>query len=122
MIILSINGFFTAIKDGAWHNIDELSDQLAISTTKLVELSKFLSNRSIINYDENNRKIKIKSLWSLLLPEEEPDIPKTIIANFMIPPQTSIDIQSTRISNMSKVNVEVTLRIDNKIREVAIAV
>ena len=122
MIILSINGFFTAIKDSAWHNIDELSDQLAISTTKLVELSKFLSNRGIINYDENNRKIKIKSLWSLLLPEEEPDIPKTIIANFMIPPQTSINIQSTRISNMSKVNVEVTLRIDNKIREVAIAV
>ena len=122
MIILSINGFFTAIKDGAWHNIDELSDQLAISTTKLVELSKFLSNRGIINYDENNRKIKIKSLWSLLLPEEEPDIPKTIIANFMIPPQTSINIQSTRISNMSKVNVEVTLRIDNKIREIAIAV
>ena len=122
MIILSINGFFTAIKDGAWHNIDELSDQLAISTTKLVELSKFLSNRGIINYDENNRKIKIKSLWSLLLPEEEPNIPKNIIANFMIPPQTSIDIQSTRISNMSKVNVEVTLRIDNKIREVAISV
>ena len=119
---MSINGFFTAIKDGAWHNIDELSDQLAISTTKLVELSKFLSNRGIINYDENNRKIKIKSLWSLLLPEEEPDTPKTTIANFMIPPQTSINIQSTRISNMSKVNVEVTLRIDNKIREVAIAV
>ena len=119
---MSINGFFTAIKDGAWHSIDELSDQLAISTTKLDELSKFLSNRGIITYDENNRKIKIKSLWALLLPEKQPDIPKTIIANFIIPPETSIDIQSTRISNMSKVNVEVTLRIDNKIREVAIAV
>ena len=122
MINLSVDTFFAAIKNGTWHSIDELSNQLAISITKLDELSKFLSTSGLIIYEENNHIIKIQPLWALLLPEEQPNEPKTIVANFVIPPQASIGIQSTHISNMSNVEVEVTLRIDNKIREVAIAV
>jgi len=119
---LSVDTFFAAIKNGAWHSIDELSNQLAISTVKLKELSRFLSNRGLIKYEEKNHRIKIQPIWTLLPTEEEPKIPKNIIANFVIPPHASIDIQSTHISNMSNVEVEVTLRLDNKIREVAIAV
>ena len=122
MINLSISTFFTAIKNETWHSIDELSNQLTISPVKLKELSRFLSNRGLIIYEENNHRIKIQPLWVLLLPEEQPNQPKTIVANFVIPPHASISIQSTHISNMSNVEVEVTLRIDNKIREVAISV
>jgi hypothetical protein len=120
---LSIDTIFAAIKNGAWHSIDELSVQLAISTVKLEELSRFLSNHSLLKYEEETRRIMIQPTWSILFPtEEEPKIPKPIVANFVIPPHVSIDIQSTHISNMSNVEVEVTLRIDNKIREVAIEV
>jgi hypothetical protein len=120
---LSIDTFFAAIKNGTWHGIDQLSNQLAISTVKLEELSRFLSNRGLISYDEKDRRIKIQPMWTLLLPtEEELKIPKPLVANFVIPPHASIDIQSTHISNMSNVEVEVTLRIDNKIREVTIEV
>ena len=83
----------------------------------------FLSNSGLIKYQEKNRTIKIQPKWALLLPTEETTkTPQNIIANFVIPPHASIDIQSTHISNMSNVEVEVTLRIDNKIREVAIEV
>jgi len=119
---LSVDTFFAAIKNGAWHSIDELSVQLAISTVKLEELSRFLSNRGLIKYEEETRRIMIQPIWTLLPTEEEQKIPKNIVANFVIPPHASIDIQSTHISNMSNVEVEVTLRLDNKIREVAIAV
>jgi len=120
---LSVDTFFATIKNGAWHSIDDLSVQLAISTVKLEELSRFLSNRGLIKYEEETRRIMIQPTWTLLLPaEEQPKEAKTIVANFVIPPHASIDIQSTHISNMSNVEVEVTLRLDNKIREVAIAV
>ena len=120
---MSIDTFFAAIKNGTWHSIDQLSSQLAISTVKLEELSRFLSNQGLIKYEEKNRRTKIEPKWTLLLPtEEEPKIPKPIVVNFVIPPHASIEIQSTHISNMSNVEVEVTLRVDNKIREVTIEV
>jgi len=121
-VILSIDKFFAAIKKGGWHSIDELSDKLGISTSKLEELARFLSERGLIKYEEKNRRIKIQPLWRLLLPEEQPDEPETIVATFMIPPQASIDVQSTHISNISNVELAVSVRIDNKIREVTIAV
>jgi len=121
-IILSIDKFFAAIKTGGWQNIDELSDKLGIPTSKLEELSKFLSERGLITHEEKNRRIKIQPLWRLLLPEEQPSDPKATVATFMIPPQASIDIQSTHISNISNVELAVSVRIDKKIREVTIAV
>lgn len=120
---LSIDKFFAAIKDGAWHSINELSDQLGLPPSKLTKLSKFLSDHDLLQYDEKTHRIKIKLVWKLLLPsEEEPTEPKIAVATFMIPPQTSIDVQSTRISNISKVEVEVNLRIDDKIKEMAIKI
>jgi len=121
-IILSIDKFFAAIKNGGWHSIDELSDKLGFPTTKLEELSKFLSERDLITYQEKNRRIKIQPLWRLLLPEEQPGDPKAVAETFIIPPQGSIDVQSTHISNISNVELAVSVRIDKKIREVTIAV
>ena len=118
---MSIDKFFAAIKNGRWQNIDELSEKLGISIIKLEELSKFLSERSLIAYQEKNRKIRIQPLWRLILPEEQCD-PKATVTTFMIPPKASIDVQSTHISNISNVEVAVSLRIDKKIREVTIAV
>ena len=120
-INLSLETFFTAIGNGKWQNLDELSSQLTISNVKLNELSKFLSDQGLIKYEERNHRIQIQPKWAHLLPEkEETKIPKPTIGNFLIPPRTSINIHSTHISNMSNVEVEVTLRIDTKIREIAI--
>ena len=121
-IILSIDKFFTAIKNAEWHSIDELSDQLGLPKSKLNEFSKFLHKHGLIKYEEKNRTIKIQPLWKLLLPEEQPSEPKTVVATLVIPPKASIDLQSTHISNISNVELEVSLRIDSRIREVAIAV
>ncbi len=101
--------------------MDELSVGLGIPTSKLDELARLLSKRGLITYEEKNRRIKIQPMWMLLLPEEEPNEPKKIVATFIIPPQASIDVHSTKISNISNVELEVNLRIDNKIREIALA-
>ena len=120
---MNIEKFFSAIKDGEWHSIDELSDQLGLPTSKLAEFSRFLSERGLLKHEEKTGKIKIESLWKLLLPEQaEPTEAKTTVATFIIPPETSINVQSTHISNMSNVELEVDLRIDNRIKEMAIRI
>ena len=118
--MLSVEEFFTAIRDGAWHSVDDLSDQLGLQASKLNELTKLLSEHGLVKYEEKTHRIKIKPIWKLLLPEEEPTNPKTTVATLIIPPQTSIDVQSVHISNISSIELEVGLRINGRIKEVAI--
>jgi hypothetical protein len=114
---------FDVLKDGAWHDVAEIADQIEIQTDKLIELSQFLSEQGIIKYEDKTHRIKIEPEWKSLLPiESELTEPKTTVAILIIPPETSIDVQSTRISNLSKIELEVTLRITNRIEEVAINV
>lgn len=120
---LAIDRFFTIIKNGSWHSIDEMSQQLGVETSKLAEFSKFLSEHGLLKYDDRTDKIRIEPVWKLLLPKEDESVErKTTIATFIIPPETSIDVQSTRFSNISNSEVEISLRIDNTIKEVAIRV
>ena len=112
---------FAILEDGAWHDIAELSKQIEIQTDKLIQFCKFLSEQGIIKYENKTHRIKIEPEWKRLLPiESELAEPKTTIATLIIPPETSIKVQSTRISNLSKIELEVSLQISDKIREVAI--
>lgn len=117
---MPIDKFFAVIRKGAWHSIDQLSDQLALPTSKLIEFAKFLSERGMLKFEEKTQRIKIEPIWKLLLPTEESTEPKPTIATFIIPPETSINVQSTHISNLSNIELEVNLRINDKIKEVAI--
>jgi hypothetical protein len=120
---LNIEKFFAILKHGAWHDVYELADQMEIQTDKLIEFSQFLSEQGIIKYEDKTHRIKIEPEWKRLLPiESELAEPKTTVATFIIPPETSIDVRSTRISNVSKIELEVALRITNKIQEIAINV
>jgi hypothetical protein len=117
---LSIDQFFAAIKEGTWQNIDQLADQLEIQNSKLTEFSKFLAEHGLLKYDEKTHKIKIDPIWKLLLPNTQSPEPKTTVATVVIPPETSIDVQATHISNLSNIELEVSLRINHTITEVAI--
>jgi hypothetical protein len=56
-----------------------------------------------------------------LPPEEDvPSEPKTTLATFMLPPETSIDVQSTHITNLSNTELEIYLRLNSIIKEIAI--
>ena len=65
---MAIETFFTAIKDDTWHKLTELSTQLNIPLNKLIELSKFLSDYNLIEYEENKQTIKLNPIWESLLP------------------------------------------------------
>lgn len=120
---MSSEKIFAVLKDGAWHDVAELADQTEIQTEKLIEFSQFLTEQGIAKYEDKTHRIKIKPEWKPLLPiESELAEPKTSVVTFIMAPETSVNVQSTRISNLSKIELEVTLRISNKIQEVAIDV
>jgi hypothetical protein len=57
----------------------------------------------------------------VLLPEEDGlSQPRTTVATLILPPETSIDVQSTHISNLSNTELEIDMRINSKIKEIAI--
>jgi DNA-binding IclR family transcriptional regulator len=67
---LSSEEFFDTIKDGTWHKLNELADQLKVPFEKLIELSLSLNNQGIIQYQEETQRIKIKPEWKALFPDE----------------------------------------------------
>jgi hypothetical protein len=120
---MNLENYFAIVKDGSWHNIEELSDKLNLPQDKLIELSRFLSEHGLAKYDEEENRIRLEPKWKLLLPEEEkPTEPKTALATLIIPPDSSVDVQSTQIRNLSGVELEISLRVNGKIRELAIRI
>lgn len=116
-----IEKIFALIKDEDWHSVPELAEQTEIEANKLIEYLQFLAGKGIVKYEDQNQKIKIEPEWSHLLPDENELLePKNAIATFIIPGKSSVRVQSTRISNLSRIELEVTIRISNRIREVAI--
>jgi len=67
---LSSEKLFETIKDGAWHNLNELSEQVRAPIDKLVEFARFLSKKGVAEYEETAQKIRIASQWQTLLPDE----------------------------------------------------
>jgi DNA-binding IclR family transcriptional regulator len=65
---LNIEELFDILKDGAWHDISEIADQINIPAHKLIDLSKFLLEKGIVKYEDETRRIKIEPEWRNLLP------------------------------------------------------
>ena len=119
---MDIESFFAILKDGEWHSIPETAKQIETPVDRLTKFVQFLSEQGIIQHEEKTQKIKIAAEWKDLIPEEkEPVIePKVTVATVIIPPETTVNVQSTLIHNATKIELEVTLRINGKIQEVAI--
>lgn len=49
-----------------------------------------------------------------------PTEPEIAVATFIILPETTLEIQSALIRNATKIEIEVTLRIKDKIQEIVI--
>ena len=68
---LSSEKLFTTIKDGAWHNLNELADQIGVPVAKLIECAYDLCAKGIVRYQEDSQRIKIEPEWKILIPDEK---------------------------------------------------
>ena len=67
---MSSEKLFETIKDGAWHNLNELAEQVGAPIDKLVEYARFLHKKGIAEYEETTQQIRIVPQWKTLLPDE----------------------------------------------------
>jgi hypothetical protein len=120
---MTLENYFAIIKDGSWHNMNELSDKLSIPQDRLIELSRLFSEHGLAKYNEKENRIRLEPKWKLLLPEEDkPTEPKTALATLIIPPDSSVEVQSMQIRNLSSVELEINLRVNGRITELAIKI
>ncbi len=61
---------FDTIRDGEWHNLNDLAQQLAISIQKLTECTKLFTELGIVTQQPDTRNIRIEPEWKNRLPEE----------------------------------------------------
>jgi hypothetical protein len=55
---MTIKKFFTILKDGEWHDLTDLSNQIRVQTDKLTEFAQFLFKKGLIAYEEKTDRIK----------------------------------------------------------------
>ena len=66
---MSCERLFTTIKDGAWHNLNELASQTEIPIEKLLECTRDLCDKGIARFQEETQEIRIEPEWKQLLPD-----------------------------------------------------
>lgn len=67
---MSSQSLFDTIRDGTWHSLNQLANQLEVQLDKLVNCARSLAKQGIITYDEAAQRIKIISEWVVRLPED----------------------------------------------------
>ncbi len=117
----------TFISDNAWHATEEVANALQISQEKAQKITKFLAEADLVAYNPETKRIKLKQNWKTLIinqketaPAEQVRLETTAVGTIIIPPQKTIIIQDTHIANLTDVPLELEIRVDKKISEIAI--
>ncbi len=117
-----LDEFLGSIKNGMWHSLKQLSRRLPISLDQLAEISKSLAERGLIRYEEGSGLVKINPGWELLLSGEEEKVDhKPAFGTIIIPPRQSVKIQDVHITNATSLDVELWIKVCNKLMELAIS-
>lgn len=117
-----LDAFLDSIKNGIWHSLTQLSRKLSLPLNQLTEISKSLDEKGLIEYEERAQWVKINPEWELLLSGEEEKVDhKPTIGTVIIPPQQSVKIQDVHITNVTSLDVELWIKVCNKLMELAIS-
>ncbi|MDH5460206.1 MAG: hypothetical protein OEW71_04130 [Candidatus Bathyarchaeota archaeon] len=114
------------LSDNVWHNTDQIAKTLEIPQNKLQQTITFLKETDLIQHNPTTNQIMLNQDWKTFFinqKETTPETPqpeKTTVCTIIIPPQKTLTIQSTRITNLTDTSLELGICINKKIREIAI--
>jgi hypothetical protein len=116
-----------SLGDNVWHNIDEVAKTLEIPQDKLQQIIRFLAETDLIQHNTATNQIKLDQNWKTLMinqketsPETQAQPEQTAVGTIIIPPQKTLIIQCTRITNLTDNSLELEIRINKKLNEIAI--
>jgi len=122
-----LENLLNLLSDNQWHNIDQIAATLEIPKEKIQQIATFLAETEIIQHNTTTNQIKLDQDWKTLLtdPTEKTQEPPKhaeppTIGTIIVPPQETLIIQCTRITNQTDNSLELEIRMNNKIREITI--
>jgi hypothetical protein len=118
----------TILSDNVWHNTDEMAKTLEIPQDKIQQVITFLTETELIQHNPATNQIKINQNWKTLIINQKETNPETQTANtettavgtIIISPQKTLVIQCTRITNLTDNSLELEIRINKRLNEIAI--
>ena len=110
------------LKDGKWHSLEEVAEKMEVTPEKLEELLETLSEYQLVRYDKELKVAKLNLTWKKLKVREkfEEEKEKMALGTIIIPREHTIIVQNTRISNLTKEELELEIKMDKIIKEIAI--
>jgi hypothetical protein len=115
------------LSDNVWHNTDEIAKTLEIQQDKIQQIIKLLTETDLIQHNPATNQIKLDQNWKTLIinqketnPETQTQPDQTAVGTIIIPPQKTLIIQCTRITNLTDNSLELEIRINKKLNEIAI--
>ncbi|MEM3873688.1 MAG: hypothetical protein QXU45_00930 [Candidatus Bathyarchaeia archaeon] len=114
------------LNDNLWHNINEVAETLQIPQEKAQKIVELLTEADMIQQNPKTNQIKLNQNWkTLIINQKETNTTQetptaTAIGTIIIPPQKSLIIQCTRITNLTDTSLELEIRINKKLNEIAI--
>ena len=115
------------LSDNVWHNTDEMAKTLEVPQDKLQQIIKSLTEIDLMQHNPSTNQIKLNQNWKTLIinhketnRETQTSPETTAVGSIIIPPQKTLIIQCTRITNLTDNSLELEIRIDKKLSEIAI--
>ena len=117
-----LQSFLSLLSDNVWHNIDETAKTLKIPQKRFRQVIALLTEKNLVQHNRATNQIRLSQNWKTLLINQKETQEQTTAAvgTIIIPPQKTLMIQSTRVTNLTDTSLELEIRIDKKIREIAI--
>ena len=115
----------TLLSDNVWHSLTEIAQALEIPQDKLEQVVAFLAETDLIQNNPATNQIKLNQNWKTLMINHKETSPEaqtltTAVGTIIIPPKQTLIIQCTRLTNLTDNSLELEVRINKKIREIAI--
>jgi len=119
----------TLLGDEKWHTQEEVVNALQIPKEKVQAITRFLAEADLIIRNEETNQIKLnQNLKTLIINQKERSkeaeaqtpLENTAVGTIIVPPQKTITIQNTHITNLTDKSLELEIRVDRELKEIAI--
>lgn len=113
------------LDDNQWHTINQIAEALQTTHENAQKIIEILAEADMIQHDSTTNQVKLNQNWKTLIISQKESLPEqlqqaTAIATIIIPPQKTLTIQQTRITNLTDTSLELEIRINKKLSEIAI--
>jgi len=117
-----LQNLLSLLTDNVWHNIDETAKTLEIPQKRFRQVIALLTEKNLVQLIRATNQIRLGQNWKTLLinQKETQEQPTATVGTIIIPPQKTLMIQSTRITNLTDTSLELNISVNKKIREIAI--